>query len=387
MFTGWIWLLGTRGYVFYVAVIVVYTLVLANLERTLRNSFGRIRWQVKFAVLGLGGYFVVVIYTSSEAVLFRVWSVSSLSVQAWTLVLALPLVAVALRRSRTLEMEVYLSQKILEGSVAIVAVGVYLVGVGIVVQLLDWLEWPLELRTVLVFLAALVAAAFLLSDRARDSLRTTTRRHFRRPTHDYRQIWTLFNRETANRIDETEFGRSLVRIVSKSLDCLSVSLWAIERDATELRLLASSALSPEETRSLELAWLVEKAREAEGVVDLVPGEEQGARSKEQGEGIQNSEFRIQNSDGEGSREPPIGNRESGNGKREPPIGNRESGNGKRESPIGDLKPETRNSEPGTRNSELRRSRTIRHDFAEPDDDGSGAGGSAAVVSGALAGGG
>ncbi len=44
--------LGYAGKTFYTLILVSAVLSLANLERTLRASTGRIRWQIKFIVLG-----------------------------------------------------------------------------------------------------------------------------------------------------------------------------------------------------------------------------------------------------------------------------------------------------------------------------------------------
>ena len=51
---NWIIPIGWPGYGFYVCLLAGSVLVLANLEKTLRTSYGGIRWQIKFSILGAG---------------------------------------------------------------------------------------------------------------------------------------------------------------------------------------------------------------------------------------------------------------------------------------------------------------------------------------------
>jgi hypothetical protein len=268
---GWALPLGTRGYLFHLSLIVAATLILANFERTLRASIGRVRWQIKFALLGLGGYFAVHIYIHAEAVLYRVWTSQKLAFDSWVLLVALVLTAVSLRRSRTLQLDVYLSQSALQRSIALLAVGAYLFGVGVVVHLLQALGLSGEYRQVVVFLAVLAVVVVLLSDRAQQDLKRITLRHFRRPTHDYRRIWTRFSQGTEDKSSEPEVGRSVVAVVAEALDSLSVSLWTWDAGRRAFHPVASTT----PTEGLSLEGLAESVEEAGGVVEVsssgVPG--------------------------------------------------------------------------------------------------------------------
>src|SRR5881296_3243577 len=51
-------------------VLFVSLLILFNLERTVRSSTGRMRWQIKFMALGAGGLFALRVYLASQALLF-----------------------------------------------------------------------------------------------------------------------------------------------------------------------------------------------------------------------------------------------------------------------------------------------------------------------------
>src|SRR5262245_45463216 len=62
--------LGWSGRALQFFFLIMCVLILFNLERTVRSSTGRIRWQIKFMVLGIGGLFALRIYLASQALLF-----------------------------------------------------------------------------------------------------------------------------------------------------------------------------------------------------------------------------------------------------------------------------------------------------------------------------
>lgn len=264
----WMMPLGLRGYLLHILFILSFTTVLANLERTLRASLGRVRWQIKFAILGLGGFFGIRIFAASEAVLFRTWTSDLEGLIAWSLIPTAALLFVSLRRNSGFTMEIYVSQSALRGSITVLVVGAYLVGVGLVAHALRLLGWSSEIRDVVVFLAVLAVLSVVLSDRARQDFRRWTRLHFRRPTHDYRQIWTRFNHGIGDRLDETVIARTVVRLISDTLETLSVSLWAWESRNRQLRLLESTGLNQDEARSPELAELPQMASTAQGLIEV-----------------------------------------------------------------------------------------------------------------------
>ncbi|GAB4233319.1 MAG: PEP-CTERM system histidine kinase PrsK [Acidobacteriota bacterium] len=263
----WLIPLDARSYLAHIVHLVAFTLAVAGLERTLRAAVGRLRWQLKFAALGLGGYFGLRVFTATEAVLFRTWTTDRDVLLAWGLLIGVALLLVALRRGGDLDLDVYVSQAAIRGSVTVMVVGAYLVGVGVVAQLLRNLGWASEIRDVVVFIAVLAVLAVVLSDRAQQDLKTWTRRHFRRPTHDYRRIWTRFSREIPDRLDPAAVGRTVTRIAADTLEALTVSLWVYEGGT--LRLLASTGADQEPLvpvpRLLEVAQKAESVARIEGV--------------------------------------------------------------------------------------------------------------------------
>ncbi len=127
----WFLPLAWPGQALALFVLVASVLILFNLERTIRSSTGRMRWQIKFLALGVGGLFALRVYLSSQALLFsrieRVWApcpqlrFSRRTFSSRSLLL----------RGRSLNVDVYLSTAAIRNSLTIVLAGVYLLAVGL----------------------------------------------------------------------------------------------------------------------------------------------------------------------------------------------------------------------------------------------------------------
>src|SRR5215471_3017223 len=73
-------------------------LIVFNLERTLRSSVGRMRWQIKFVALGVGGLFALRIYLASQSVLFSNLDTGLGAINSVALIAANLLFAISLAR-------------------------------------------------------------------------------------------------------------------------------------------------------------------------------------------------------------------------------------------------------------------------------------------------
>src|SRR4029079_17582568 len=68
---GLLFKLGPAGTVLPFIQLLTAVLVLTNLERTFRAAVGTVRWRIKFMLLGVGLLFLVRLYASTQAVLFK----------------------------------------------------------------------------------------------------------------------------------------------------------------------------------------------------------------------------------------------------------------------------------------------------------------------------
>src|SRR5262249_453213 len=102
----WSILLGWPGRILELFVLLMSVLIVFNLERTIRSSTGRMRWQMKFMGLGIGGLFVARIYVASQSLLFSTFNTAVGTTCAVTLIAANALFALSLARGRSLNVDV-----------------------------------------------------------------------------------------------------------------------------------------------------------------------------------------------------------------------------------------------------------------------------------------
>jgi putative PEP-CTERM system histidine kinase len=255
--------------------LVLSILIVFNVERTIRSSTGRMRWQIKFMALGVGVLFVLRLYLASQTLLFSSIDTGFGTTYAFALVAANALFAFSLTRGRSLNIDVYLSTVTIQNSLTIILVGIYLISVGVLARFARYLapsqSLPLDAFIIVLSLSAL--AVLLLSNRLRRKLRLFVTRHFNRPVYDYRSVWMDLTKRTTSLVDANELSAAVCKMVSESLEILSVSVWLVDESGQRLALAGSTALSGAQSKELEAAGkaagdIVRSLREQPGCVDL-----------------------------------------------------------------------------------------------------------------------
>lgn len=250
----WYLALGWAGYVWSLAVIAGATLIVMNLEQTLRHSMGHKRWQIKFMIIAIGALFGVRIYNSSLAILFNQVGTDSIALNTGVLLVSNALIAVSALRDREMKVDIYLSHTFLYNSMTIVLVGAYFIGVGLLAWLAQiWIgSQSLPLTAFLLFVAIMGLGALLLSGSIRLKRKSIVRRLFERPLYDYRKIWSQFTEATSTLSSMKDLGTAVVDMVSDTLECLSVSLWVADKSRDALVFVASTALIEAQTREMKM---------------------------------------------------------------------------------------------------------------------------------------
>jgi putative PEP-CTERM system histidine kinase len=271
----WSILLGWPGRAVQGFILCVSVLILFNLERTVRSSTGRMRWQIKFMALGVGGLFALRIYLASQQLLFSTVDTGLVTIHGIALIAANLLFAVSLLRGSSLNVDVYLSTAALQNSLTIVLAGVYLIAVGVLARAARYFARSdaLPLDAFVVFVSLVLLAVLLLSNRLKRKLRLFVSRHFRRPVYDYRNVWMELTRRTTSVVNDHELTSAVSRMVSESLEILSVNVWLVDESRRKLMLAGSTAISQAEAKELEKAGksaaeFIRFLQEQSGCVDL-----------------------------------------------------------------------------------------------------------------------
>lgn len=249
--------LGWPGIALKLLLLASAILILTNLERTFRASVGTMRWRIKFMLMAVGLILIVRIFTVSQALLFRGTDLSFEYLNSAALVVAALLALRSLFRAGKMDLDVYPSQAILQGSATILLAGIYLLIVGLCARMVASFGGGnlFALESLLILIAVVLLVGLLQSDRFRMRLGRFLSRNFQRPLYDYRMVWRRFTEGTASNVDQAELCRSLVKLVADVFQCLSVAIWIVDDTRESLTLAASTFLSEAKGRELALSPL------------------------------------------------------------------------------------------------------------------------------------
>lgn len=234
---------GEAGLIWNVVYLIGIALILMNLERTFRAAVGTMRWRIKFLVLGLAVIFGTQIYTRSQVLIFagfdRIW----MSIDSLGLLVGCLLMTIGYLRKGFEKIDVYPSREVLQRSLTVLLLGGYLFIVGVLAQFVTVFggadSFPIQAAFVLLATTAL--AVLLLSDRARQGMQQFVSRHFKRPQHNPRKIWTQLSQSTSSVLDRTNLCTATGRLIAETFNVLSVNLWLFEEETQRFQLGSSTA--------------------------------------------------------------------------------------------------------------------------------------------------
>ena len=229
-----------KGWV--IALLITTLAILVNLEHTFRASVGMTRWRVKYLILGLALIFGVKVYRLSQMLLFSGYGPEAERMMLMALLPGCGLIGVGLLRSSFGKFDIYPSRAMLQGSVTVILAGVYFVIVGLLAQWIERLggvaDFPVQALVLLLGVAG--GAVLMLSERFRSALRRFISRHFRRPEHDFRKIWTEFTRRTSSVLDAGALGKNAAEVVAESFHVLGVTVFRVVPEPPGLEWLSST---------------------------------------------------------------------------------------------------------------------------------------------------
>lgn len=225
-----------------VALVAASVGVLANLERTFRAAVGTMQWRIKYVVLGLGLIFGAEIYGRTQGLIFSTQDLELRVTQQLAVLMGGGLMVIGHLRHGFGEIDIYPSRTVLQGSVVVALVGAYLFVVGVLAQLARHLGGggSFQLQALVVLAGVVGLAVLLLSERLRQQLRVLVSRHFRRPQHDYRKVWTQCAQRLTLGLRPDAYHTEAVRLVAGTFNVLSVTLWLLDERRDSLVMAAST---------------------------------------------------------------------------------------------------------------------------------------------------
>jgi putative PEP-CTERM system histidine kinase len=160
---------------------------------------------------------------------------------------------VSLSRMRSMDIKFYMSDTLIYNSLSILFIGAYFIAVGILAKFSFWIGDGHELafRAFFILLAFAGLISLFLSDRLKKRLKQFVSRHLKRPLYDYRQEWTKFTHNTTLVMDIEKLGDIVVRMVAKTFNVLSVTIWTLDESEKNVKMIASTVFPPSEKSDLE----------------------------------------------------------------------------------------------------------------------------------------
>lgn len=218
-------------------------LILMNLERTLRAAVGTMQWRIKFTVLGLAVIFGSRIYMQSQALVYSGDAVAHFAVESTALLIGCALIALGYFRGGFGEIDIYPSRAALHTSITVLLAGGYLVIVGILAQIAARTGGgaSFQLQALIVLLALPLLAVLLLSKRLRQRIAQLISRHFKRPEHDFRKVWSRFTVCTGKILDRFALCSAAAGLISETFNALSVTIWLLDEREERLTFAASTS--------------------------------------------------------------------------------------------------------------------------------------------------
>ena len=241
----WAVKLSWPGVVFFICFLAGVVLSLSPIELALRTSAGNYRWQIKFFIFGVACILISRVFTLGQIILFQAIKIEWELINDAGVVLGVLLMEKSFFRTRSLNFQFYFSDSLLHNSFSLIIVGAYFLFVSIIANYFYKSEAShyIAFTAFLVMISIVGLFSIIFSDKIKKKSKIFLSRHFKRPLYDYRKEWENFTRGSSFAADLYQLCNSVVRIVSKTFDCLSVTIWVKDKIEDDAILGASTVLS------------------------------------------------------------------------------------------------------------------------------------------------
>lgn len=232
--------LGGIGYWFYLGLMIFCIAALVNLESVFAGIRGSDRWRVKYEFLGVGAILAVMIFYFSQGLLYKAVNMALLPIRSGVMLISALLIGYSrMYRGRTANLTV--SRQALYRSFTLVAVGVYLLVLGLIGTGMKRFNVSFT-RELSVFVAILSGVAFLvllLSEEIRRRLKVLLAKHFYAQKHDYREEWLGFSNALATCRSLDAVRTAIVQRYQQIFGLRSAALYAREGGLDSFALVAA----------------------------------------------------------------------------------------------------------------------------------------------------
>ena len=202
---------------------------LLSVEQVYRNAREPQRGSLRFLCLGVGIIFVSNVFVYSQASLLGglvpvLWEGRALAYAA-----AAPLVLIALKRQSEWANELFVSRQVAFYTATFVAVGAYLLAMGVVGYLIRAVggQWGVVLELVFLIAAIAILAIVLFSSSIRARAKVFLIKHFYRNKYDYRHEWLQLTSALTGAGDSRALAASGLKGIASIVGSREGSIWLL----------------------------------------------------------------------------------------------------------------------------------------------------------------
>ena len=200
-------------------------------EQLYRNVQSEQRWGVKFLCLGTGGLFAYDFYLYSDAMLFKRLDLAIWDARGIVNTIVVPLIAISAARNPAWSLDIAVSRRILFHSAALIAAGVYLLGMAGAGYYLRYFggQWGTVFQVTFLFGALILLIVVLFSGTARARLKVFLSKHFFTYRYDYREEWLRFTRTLSEGEPGVQLRERSIKAIAELVESPGGALW-LKRD-------------------------------------------------------------------------------------------------------------------------------------------------------------
>lgn len=203
--------LSGAGFCFYILILVYLVIALINLEFTFAHATQPSRWKIKYELLGAGAFLAMLAMYYSQGLIFRTINMQLLPARSVVLIVSLAMIAYS-RLKRGSGVKVCVSQQMARRSAVLLAVGLYIVGFGLVGEGMKYFGDGFQRAMILttLFLAGLGLFVALLSETVKRRVTVFIHKNFYQNKYDYRTQWLQFTDRLSSSKTSAELLHSIV---------------------------------------------------------------------------------------------------------------------------------------------------------------------------------
>jgi putative PEP-CTERM system histidine kinase len=269
------------GKAFQAALLVGLALVLLHTENLYRQADDKTRHRIKFLVVGIFTAFTSQIVMLSYTLLYGVLHPWYPLLSALGFLTGEICIAFSLVRHRLLQVDIFVSRYVVYRSLTLALIGGYLIVLGGLAELSQWLNVGLDLATVILLggLGAAGLTLILLSEQVRRRTQRLLHTHFFRHKYDYRLEWMAAVRRLSHATTLPDIATQTVHRILEVMWVRQAAIYTVTVAPGELAMVHQSgydqlpttlSLSPDVVAQMQTMVRLLVSREGQQVPPVMP---------------------------------------------------------------------------------------------------------------------